>query len=367
MEITNYFNIVKQNEVTEYFASTDISQSKLKTLLLSPQLFKKETKNDLYFEEKEHFIIGAAVDFLFTFDGDMDFFTENYYISHIEDKPTDVVKSIIHSVFDKINEILQPFESFKYFNEYKDLILEACIEHEYYKNLKDDTRVNKILENSNDFYFQELMLSKNKIILSKEDVKTILSIYVSITKNEYTNKYFDKEIYGIINQLPIYFDIDGVKCKALLDRVCIDHINKTIQIIDFKTTGDYTLNFHKQLKKFRYDIQAAYYTTAMMKNIKNSDLADYKILPFIFIVESTLQQGFPIIYTISESLLDTGKNGQNQAVVSTFDRTAFVSHEVLGYKQLFDLHKYYEENGYDMPKIIKENNHNLTLDWFGIE
>lgn len=364
----------KIKEVEDYFASDAISQSKLKTLLLSPQLFNKEVKNDLYFEEKEHFIIGSAVDFLFTFNGDMDFFNEYYYVSHIENKPTDVVKSIIHSVFNKvINECaefnIEPnFKEYSFITGYKDTILNACNEHGYYNNWKDDTRINKICEEANDQYFQELVLSKGKTILSKEDLKTIISVYKSIIENEYTREYFNAEKYEILNQVAIYFDIDGIKCKALLDRVCIDHEAKTIQIIDFKTIGDYTLNFHRQAKKFRYDVQAAFYQHAFINSMfEFNKYENYKVLPFVFIVESTLQQGFPIIYKMSHSLLNIGRNGQKQLnVYDSFHNKAMQCYEILGYSQLFNLLKYYEENGYDTPKIIKENNNCLTLDWFGI-
>lgn len=362
----------KIKEVEDYFAYDAISQSKLKTLLLSPQMFKKEVKNDLYFEEKEHFILGSAVDFLFTFNGDMDFFNEYYYVSEIENKPTDVVKSIIHNVFDKAVEIAnETNELHNDINEYKEFILEICKNHGYYNNLKDDTRIDKICTDVNREYFWDLTKSIGKTVISKEDMKTIIGVYTSITENGYTKKYFDAEKYEILNQISVYFDIEGTECKALLDRVCIDHKAKTIQIIDFKTIGDYTTNFHRQLKKFRYDIQAAFYQYAMEIKMEFgtkdvNEISNYEMLPFIFIVESTLQQGTPMIYTLDKSFLEIGKYGKlGTSLLDSNNNVIYKTQPILGYLNLLEMYYYYLENGFETDITIKENNHNIVIDWYG--
>ena len=78
--------------INDYYNSGRISQSKLKLLLLGPKKFVERRDSSLYFEEKESLIIGSAVDCLLT---QSEEFEKDYYISSLEEKPSDIIKSIL--------------------------------------------------------------------------------------------------------------------------------------------------------------------------------------------------------------------------------------------------------------------------------
>lgn len=93
----------------------------------------------------------------------------------------------------------------------------------------------------------------------------------------------------IFNELIIDWEVtySSLKLKSMLDRVVLNHSNKTITIIDLKTTKC------KSLKSFRYDminykyyIQAVFYINAMEYKISTdpdwSKVKDYKI-EFVFV------------------------------------------------------------------------------------
>ena len=95
-------------------------------------------------------------------------------------------------------------------------------------------------------------------------------------KSETTKKLFDRkallenENVIVLYQVPIYFKIDGIECKALpdiailfLDNVEFENEDgtkvvqktlKAIQVLDLKTIGRDNLEFFDSVISYRYDI-----------------------------------------------------------------------------------------------------------------
>ena len=197
---------------------------------------------------------------------------------------------------------------------------------------------------------------------------------MSIRTNEATSKYFQEDrLTEIIFQMSIDFTYERVDCKALLDMVIINHKDKTIQPIDIKTMGDYTINFPKSLRQRRYDIQAAFYVEALKSK---GVYATYEILPFKFIVESTIDPGNPLVFTCSQELLNIGKFGRPAykiignligAKLGDKNQIIFLPYEeIKGFNQLVEDYKYYLQNGFELDKRVRDNSSELLLDWSGI-
>ena len=235
--------------VEDYYINPAISQSQLK-LLLGPDssIFNTIQEPDLYFEEKKHFIIGNGVDIQLT--RPIEEFNQKFHISNLQNKPSDTIKSIVNQVYDRVKETYPNIETIQ---NYNNAILDACNDHNYQPNWKTETRIAKIIEAWE--YWEDLKQAEGKVVLSQEENDLISQIVMSIRTNPTTNKYFEtsKDV-EILDQLAIYFSYCDIDCKALLDRVIVDHKNKTIQPIDFKTMGDQTLYFPKSLRQRRYDI-----------------------------------------------------------------------------------------------------------------
>lgn len=349
-----------------YYEHSSISQSQLKSLLISPKAFTNEREAELYFEEKTHFIIGSAVDCMLT--QSMEIYNQTYHVSNLNSKPSDTIKSIINMVFD--NAVQHYGSRLGNINseDYKELIIDACDNHAYQSRWSEQTRINKICENYE--YWEDLKASQGKIVLSQEEFNLINTIVMSLRTNEATSVYFNAP--EIHYQVPIYFEYMDVGCKALLDMVIFDRKAKTIQPIDIKTMGDYTITFPKSLRRRRYDIQAAFYTEALKYLYP-----DYTILPFKFIVESTTDPGQPLVFTCDETLLDIGKNGRECIylkgdVLDTLypdnKKTVYYQklEDIKGFVQLLELYKYYSTNGFEVDQVVRENKSELQIDWSGI-
>jgi hypothetical protein len=384
--------ISSKEQIDEYFASEAMGQSTLKKLLICKDAFlAKQNNSDKYYQEKDYLIIGSGVDCKLT--GEDGQFDKEYYVSE-SDKPGEAIMSVIQQVFDDVIDwynherqgiAVSTNYSFKDFlvdqgsklEDYKLYILDACRSQEYCVKMKDETVIDRILSgNSKDAtvgsdYFKDLCNSYGKQIISVEENAKIIEVIQSLRGNSVTAKYFDREVQAKLEnvnfyyQLPIYFEYEGIKCKALLDLVIEvkDEEGNTLYVepIDLKTTSNTTLNFLSALKSFRYDIQAAWYTLALESMFKSIDIKSFK-----FIVESTSFTGTPLIYDLHETLLFMGRYGREKFINSESGVNLLISKEIMGFQDLMKDYLWYEENGWEQEKVVKKNEGVLKIDWNGI-
>ena len=353
--------------VEDYYTNPAISQSQLKLLLgPNPSIFNTIKEPDLYFEEKKHFLIGNGVDIQLT--QSLKAFNEKFHVSNIQNKPSDTIKSIVNQVYDLVKEEVGSLADKGLLRDHTSKIIDSCNDHNYQPNWKTETRVAKVGESWE--YWEDLKAAEGKQVLSQEENDLISQIVMSIITNPTTSKYFEtsKDV-EILDQLAIYFSYCDIDCKALLDRIIVDHKNKTIQPIDFKTMGDQTIYFPKSLRQRRYDIQAAFYTEAL-KSKKVYET--YEILPFKFIVESTTNPGNPLVFTCDEELLKIGKFGRESfrlkgvSSIKLIDMYYGKTDEVKGFNQLIEDYKWYLENGFEKKREIVEAQGEFQINWNGI-
>lgn len=348
--------------IEDYYTNPAISQSQLKLLLGSdPSIFNTIQEPDLYFEEKKHFIIGNGVDIQLT--QSLEAFNEKFHVSNIQNKPSDTIKSIVNQVYDLVKEEVGSLADKGLLRDHTSKIIDSCNAHNYQPNWKTETRVAKVGESWE--YWEDLKAAEGKQVLSQEENDLISQIVMSIRTNPTTSKYFEtsKDV-EILDQYSIYFTYEGIECKALLDRIIVDHKNKTIQPIDFKTMGDQTIYFPKSLRQRRYDIQAAFYTEALeSKKVYET----YEILPFKFIVESTTNPGNPLVYTCNQELLKIGKFGRKIHYFLDDDLSEIMRFdEIKGFHQLIEDYKWYMENGFEKSRRVVESQGEFQINWNGI-
>lgn len=380
--------VTPQTEIDKYFESENLSQSSLKLFLggLDKFLNSKKEEQELYYEEKGSLILGSAVDCILT--GEEGTFDDKYYVSEIEKKPSDAEMSILNMVFDDmLTEYPQgPYNSL---DQYPGFIQRAVEFHGWQKGWKPETRLNKIIDVGNE-YFEDLKLALGKQVIDKNQMLTITAVTNSLKENFITKSFFDRDIYTRINdidvyyQLPIYFEYRGIACKALLDMLFVFKNSEgeiiSLLPVDLKTMAGNTITFAStSFKSFRYDIQAAWYTEALLSSsstITNllGDISKVDVSPFKFVVESTMVQGSPLVYEVTKEVLHIGKYGR--PAVNTVDLGILFSQEeiyqpisvvkeVRGFDSLVDEYLYYQENGWEKDKRIPDSGV-LKLGWEGI-
>ena len=372
--------ITPQIQVDQYYESDALSQSTLKNLIKGLDYFleKQEKKDD---EESDFFVIGSAVDCILT--GNDEDFGNKFYISNMENSPSEAEMEIVNLVFQNSEELRPTLK------QYPEEILQACLQTGWQKNYKDQTKIDKIIEKGS-LYFEELRRSQGKIVITKTQDNLINAIVTSLRESETTKKFFDRELYSKLEhytmflQYPIYFKINNIDCKALLDMLICEVEDEILVLhpVDIKTTRFSTIDFPNAVRSYRYDLQAAWYNEALW-SIKDRLLKEFNckhliINNFQFIVESTAKQGKPMVYQVTSELLKIGKFGQeeisaNKMGIHSLDvnvntNRRIISPAIKGFDQLLKEYTLYMENGWDKDYRLRNQKENLpvSIDWKGI-
>lgn len=164
-----------------------------------------------------------------------------------------------------------------------------------YSNTKTD--VKKVEEAKNLIetyakYLEYLEIGDTKKVISFADLNTLKAIKENITKHKKANELLFNlpSTYETHNEFHINWEVDKenckVKCKSLLDRVCFDHVNKKIILIDLKTTVN-VYDFKHSVEEYDYFRQIAYYGLAIqwyMANVLNLNTEDYDFEAYIIAI-----------------------------------------------------------------------------------
>jgi len=290
----------------EYRKIDKVNQSTLKQLIKSPQAYLRARDRVDDGVTPEHFIFGSLVDDMLLSPKIVD----NKYYKMGESSASDAIKEIIRFVYDNaiINEVNG--ESFDN-TELDKYILRGCIVYDWNARYGDDAKLKNIRKNGTEYY-DSLLLAKGKTIVSESDYNQAIICVASLKSDPYTSQYFasTKDI-EVIPRFIVEFEIDEVECKGELDKLFIHHGNKTIQPIDYKTTGKPLTGFQYDFWSYRYDFQGAFYTEGLKKNayIKGLIVKGYTLLKFRYIVVEKAMTSPPMIYTLSKEACEIGKYG----------------------------------------------------------
>jgi hypothetical protein len=298
----------------EYAQIDKLNQSLLKKILVSPKSFLGEQarykRNDTTTED--HFIFGTAVDIMLT--GTYEEFESKFHKVPDSDSCSDTIKAIIRDVYEALDymacEISVEFD----LTQHESIVLDHCKYQNYQGNWKDQTRVDKVIEQGS-AYFDLLVKSKNKMMITDSEYALARNAVMALKSDKYTKKFTDKKLdpknLEFWDKPIIEFEFLGVEMKGELDRVVIDHYNKVIIPIDFKTTGKTVNSFQSDFWSLRYDFQAATYRHGLYQHPKVMDLIDkgYSVDNFHYIVVEKNLTNNPMIFIVGHDVEQIGMYG----------------------------------------------------------
>lgn len=142
-------------------------------------------------------------------------------------------------------------------------------------------------------YIEYCKVKDTKKVISFADVNMLKQIKKNLEEHKKANELlFNLPVtFESFNEFHINWEDTkrDIKCKSLLDRVCFDHVNKKIILIDLKTTVD-AYNFKKSVETYDYYRQIAFYSLAIqwyMANVLNLNTDDYDFEAYIICIDKS--------------------------------------------------------------------------------
>ena len=229
-------------------------------------------------------------------------FDDKFYMSSCSSTPTGLMLDFVEALYkhtrdatDENGIVTTPM------NE----LLEAAYKDSGFK-IKYEAVITKFVGSDAEIYYNEIrtVRSKNLTVINTTEVSIAEKIVEQLRINTTTAPIVNltnSSRYEIIDQMQVEgYTIDGHKFKSMLDKVVIDHKEKTIQPYDLKCTWSVE-NFYEEYYLYRRAyIQAYLYYYAMLHLTQDeeSPYHDYKVEYLKFIVCDSTNYYQPLIYTL---------------------------------------------------------------------
>jgi len=192
------------------------------------------------------------------------------------------------------------------------------------------------------------LANKGANFLSRKELDIANTMVNTFKTHEFTKDIFNTTLdEEVINQAILYFNIEGVECKMMADKIIVNNLTKRIRIIDIKTGAQ--SDFMKNFYGYKYYYQGALYHEAVGNIIVfNKEYQEYKIEPyfdFVYISRDNLYQ--PLVYRMDIDFIKK----------VMFGYETLLGNKVAGISQLLKDYKYYKDNDiYDIKRELKESN-----------
>lgn len=315
----------------DYFARPELSYSGLARFDKDGvAVFSTEVEHD-----KEYYHLGALVEELI--DGDIESVNAKFLITD-NTRPT----AMLGELADAMIENNATHNSTTAFTLAKGLGLWA--------NIKNDETFTKKFDIPQFWGWLKLQ-DESRRVVSKDIYYLAKAMAKGLTDSQYTSHIFKSNKKNELISQPVILWGKG-KYKSKLDFIKINHTDKTITPYDLKTSAFPVEDFRNQFYKFRYYIQSSMYTDAL-REWAFTNYNGYTLKPFKFIVVSRTKPGFPLVYTVPESIINSGRDNFYNDDGVVWRR---------GYLQLTEDFEWHIDNkAFDYNRIVYEFNGDIEL------
>lgn len=199
-------------------------------------------------------------------------------------------------------------------------------------------------------YLNAQYASKTKTLITTDDLLLANDIKDALLTHDFSQDIFINE-FDNYNQVKFNMKYKGFKIRGILDRVIVNHTDKTVRFIDLKTGMYPAEEFESSFIKFKYYFQAAIYTLAYDGIRESLELSDeYTLLPFEFLYIGRFQR-IPLLYVFTEKWFN--------AAIKGFKKGPYTYR---GLDDNLDLIKWHYENRvFDLSKFIYASNGKVNL------
>ena len=233
-----------------------------------------------------------------------DEFDKRFYMSACVSSPTGLMLSFVEELYkytmnatDEFGNVTRTFEEIS-----RDAYSSSGFKIKY------EAVIQKFIGSDTEIYYNEIrkVRANNLTVVTSQDVTHAENI-VSELRNNFATKdivnLVNSSRYSVYDQLQVEgYEVDGHLFKSMMDKVIVNHQEKTIHPYDLKCTWSVE-NFYEEYYLYRRAyIQAYlyYYATNHLTLDENSELYGYKVNPLQFIVCDSTNYYNPLVYTLSD-------------------------------------------------------------------
>jgi len=390
----------------QYYERDAVSQSALKALYKGVGFYQKEKK--FYFKEKEHWVIGDAVDVKISRPEDFD---DEFYIGKIDKKPKGSGASIAKYVWDCLgNDAYDVISNvYEYFEEMVKIKKEPPLKNyseevmsnikllaEYFKEGfemheyggEEWTLIRKITTVMKSVlpYWKVMVDAGGRQIISKDELKIVNRVVDKIKNTPMVAEFIYDNRLTRQFQMELNWEKDGIPCKGLIDIWVRNDTSAPITfscgivlqvgeqlVIDLKTTSRPAYRIEHSIREYRYDIQLAWYHEGLIQgNLNPFAPIDPEKVRCVILAVSTLEDDYPVVWEMTKEDLEIARWGAMRVgfneYIPYFDISSAIMEkdEILqltpeemdlhGYEAMFNTYcKHDQENVWDMPIELYHN------------
>lgn len=251
-------------------------------------------------EETKASVVGRIVETLLL---EPEEFDNRFYMSVCLSAPTGLMLAFVEALYKNTaaatNELGEVTKSFE------DLSRDAYAESGF--KIKYDAVIAKFQGSDAEIYYDELrkVRSKGLTVVTTEDVTNSEKIVTELKTNFVTSNIINlvsSARYSVYNQFQIEgYEVDGHLFKSMMDKVIVDHEQRTVHIYDLKCVWAVEGFYEEYYLYRRAYIQAFLYYRAVgsLTSNQDSEFYGYTVFPPEFIVCDSTNYYNPLIYTLT--------------------------------------------------------------------
>jgi hypothetical protein len=274
-------------------------------------------------EENKAATMGRVVETLLL---EPELFESRFHMSTCDSAPTGLMNDFVEALYKRTVEATDVFG--KVARSFEDISKDAYTDSGF--KIKYEAVMNKFIGSEAEAYYDEIRVvrAKGLTVVTANDMNNAERIVAELRNNFVTKDVVNQNKssrYDVYNQYQVEgFNILGLPCKGMMDKIIVDHEKKTLQIYDLKCTWSVE-NFYEEYYLYRRAyIQAYVYWQAGWTILKDLEIEDYTVeFPRFIVCDSTNYMN-PLIYTLDfenmtealEGFTHKGRNypGVNQIV-----------------------------------------------------
>lgn len=238
-------------------------------------------------------------------------FDKRFYMSSCVSAPTGLMLEFVNALCRRTEESTN--DDGEVFRTFEAIAKDAYVDSGF--KIKFEAVITKFVGSDAEIYYNEMRKVKAEglTVVTTEDVSNAEKIVEELRTNPVTKdvvNLVNSPRYSVHNQLQVEgYEIDGHQFKSMMDKVVVDHEEKTVRVYDLKCTWSVE-NFLEEYYLYRRAyIQAYLYFWAADKFIKDSGLEGYIVAPPRFIVCDSTNYYNPLIYTLCWEDLENAYGG----------------------------------------------------------